>query len=114
MLEKPVELFVRKIMEDTDSAKLVFGNLCHGLHLRHITVNELHRNCALADRRGDPLDRTVSNVAHHEDTGNVALEQEGFAIQRPSFRTITVLAEIRSRQKEAQLIPLQSVLQPVR
>src|SRR5207247_5229266 len=49
-----------------------------------VLVDEAHRRRPVADRGGDPLDRTVAGVSGGEDAGHGGLEREGRPIERPS------------------------------
>ena len=59
------------------------------LLLAQVLVDEGDRHAALADRRGDALDRAEADVAAREDAGDARLEQVGVALelQRPAART---------------------------
>ena len=49
-----------------------------------VLVHEGDRHAALADRRGDALDRAEAHVAAGEDAGHARLQQVGIAVVRPA------------------------------
>src|SRR5664280_1730651 len=114
VFEEPVQLLVRKIVEDFHGAKFFSGDVRHRLYLRHITVDELHRNRSLAYRRGNSLDGTVPYVTHYKHTGYAALQQKRIAVEQPLRRKLSVLQQVWPRQNKSPLIAGNSPLQPVR
>src|ERR1022692_785594 len=91
MFEEPVQLLVRKIVEDLHSTKLFSGDVRHWVHIRHITGDELHGNCSLAYRRGNTLDGSVPYVAHYKHARHAALQQKRIAVELPLRRKLSVL-----------------------
>ncbi len=69
-------------------------------------MDELHRNRSFADSGSYPLHRTVAHVADGKETGNIGLQQEGIAVERPSFGALPVSNEIGACQEETALVAL--------
>src|ERR1700732_3985535 len=55
------------------------GKLTHYLNMRQVLVDERDRDRALADARGDALDRAAAHVAGHEHARHAGLQQERLA-----------------------------------
>src|SRR5260370_9912762 len=84
------------------------------LYLAQILMNELYRNRTFADPRGDPLHRSVANIANSKNSWNIGLKQEGVSLQRPSLRTVSTPQKIGTRQNKPTLVALNYICQPIR
>src|SRR5260370_22113756 len=76
-------------------------------------MNELHRYRSFADTRSDALHGTMPHIAHRKDSGNICFEQEGIPVERPPLGTFSVANKIGPRQKEAPLVSLDQISQPI-
>src|SRR4051812_27534356 len=82
------------------------GDLLGGEEL----VNELDRDRALTDRRGDAVHRAVPDVARREDPGDAGFQRERAACERPTGPAV----DVRAGPDEPAGPPRQLVRQPVR
>src|SRR3954464_15871537 len=77
-------------------------------------MNELHSHRAFTNAGGHALDRTVPDIAHREQAGNIRFQKEGVALQRPGLRTLTFPEYVRTSEDKAAVISLYDVTQPIR
>jgi len=71
-------------------------------------MHEGDGHAAVADRRGDALDRAGADVAAGEDPGHARLEQVRVALERPAARR----AHVGAREDVAALVQRDSVGKP--
>ena len=67
-------------------------------------VRHLDRNGAITDRRGDPVDGSVPNVADGKDAGQAGFPRKRRAAQWPIRRGRPVLEKVLPGQDVAELI----------
>src|SRR5215471_4482330 len=84
------------------------------LYLAKILMDELHRDRALAHSGGHSLNGPVTNISHSKQPGNVRLQQEGIALQRPPLRSSAIPQKVRSSQNKSAFGALDAVSQPIR
>ena len=48
-------------------------------------MDKLHSHCPLANTGGDTLDGTVPHISSSEDAGDTGLQEEKFAVKRPTL-----------------------------
>src|ERR1043166_2831043 len=72
-------------------------------------MDELDRDRALADGRGDAVHRALPDVPCGEDTRHVGLERERAAFERPGL----VVLDIRSSENEPAVPPRELLWEPV-
>ena len=78
-----------------------------------VAVGESHGHRALADGRGDPLDRVGAYVAGDEHAGDAGLQRPRVAVQRPAARPLPVDEQVGAGEQEAALVALERAGQPV-
>jgi hypothetical protein len=76
-------------------------------------VDELDGYGALADPRGDALDRAVAYVPSDEHARYVGLKEVRVAIQSPALGSLAVLHEVGTRQDEPAFVAFYNPIQPV-
>ncbi len=69
-------------------------------------MNELDCDGAFAHAGCYALHRTISHVAHREDTRDVRLKQAGIALKRPALGPLAGFEQIRTREYKPSLIAL--------
>src|SRR5438067_13153294 len=76
-------------------------------------MEELDRHRALADRRGDPLDRVGTHVAGGEHTGRAGLEVVRVTVTVPAPRPFPVQDQVRAGEHEPSRITLDHSVEPL-
>ena len=76
-------------------------------------MDELDRDRSFANSRCNSLHRSVAHIPDCKDTGNVGFEQEGIALERPTFGMLSVTNQIGTGQQKTALITLHEVSEPV-
>src|ERR1700676_1434966 len=61
---------------------------------RQVPVHERYGHCALANCGGTAFHRTVTNVTHSEETGNVGFQVVWITIERPAGRPPPVAKQV--------------------
>src|SRR5579859_7595046 len=75
-------------------------------------MDKLHGDRAFANTRRYPLDRPEPDVAHHENSRYIGLQQAWLAIEGPAFRPPSVPHQFRTGQDEPSLITLNDAVEP--
>src|SRR5580765_1246331 len=83
------------------------------LYLAQVLVNELHGYRALTYTRRDALYRTVADIAHGKQAGNVCFQQEGIPVQSPSLGALAVPDEVGAGQDKAAFVALHQFAHPI-
>src|SRR6188474_583399 len=76
-------------------------------------MHERDRNRSLAHARRHTLDRTVPNVTHDKDAGNICLQEPWLAIEFPAVGPFAAACELRTGIDKAQVVALDDVCEPV-
>src|SRR4029077_8624560 len=82
------------------------------LHLGQILMHELHDDGALADAGGDTLHRAVAHVTDDKNARNIGFEQAGIAVERPAFRALAIVEQVRTGQDDPALIAHHQRVEP--
>jgi hypothetical protein len=77
------------------------GSLCGFLK---VAMHEGDRHCALAHGRRNPLDRVATHVPGSERAWHACFKIEGRPFERPGFRRLTTLQQVRAGHQIADLI----------
>src|ERR1700738_5086633 len=72
---------------------------------RQVPVHERYGHCALANCRGTAFHRTVTNVPHSEETGNVGFQVVRITIERPAGRLPPVAKQVGTCHQVTTLVP---------
>ena len=64
-------------------------------------MNELHSHRALAHAGGYALHRTVADISHGKQAGNIGLQQKRIAVERPPLGPLSIAYQIRAGQDKA-------------
>src|SRR5437868_3832182 len=74
--------------------------------LRQTAVDQCHGHGSLADGRGAPLDRSMPHITRREETGQVGLERQRLALQRPPSEEPLSSGEIAPRYQISAVVAL--------
>src|SRR5437879_1089669 len=76
-------------------------------------MNELDGDRAFTNTRRYTLHRTAPYITHREYSRHIGFEQTRIAVESPRSGTAAVSDQVRSREDEATLVPLQDTFEPV-
>src|SRR5689334_24084105 len=77
-------------------------------------MHELDDYGTFTDAGGHALYRAAADIAHHENSRDIGLQQTGVAIQRPRSGPFAIAKEFRAGKDEAALIALDQLSEPLR
>src|SRR5215469_8239428 len=77
-------------------------------------MDELHSNGAFSHPRGHPLHRAMAHIPDGEDSRNIGFEQEGIALERPPFRPLATMYQVRAGPDETTVVPFYHTTEPIR
>jgi len=69
-------------------------------------MDELDRRGAFPDRRGNPLDRPVADVARGEHAGEAGLQPERRALERPTRRRLAGSEQVAAGEDVPAVVTL--------
>src|SRR5215213_11829197 len=76
-------------------------------------MHERDRNRSLAHTRCHTLHRTVPDITHDKDSGNVRFQKSWVAIELPTVWAFAITCELRAGIDKATFIALHDVCEPV-
>src|SRR5215469_12938747 len=76
-------------------------------------MDELHSNGAFSHPRGHPLHRAMPHIPDGEDSRNIGFEQKGIALERPPFRPLATMYQVRAGQDETTVVPFYHTTEPI-
>ena len=76
-------------------------------------MDELHSHGTFPNARSYALNGAMSDVSNGKNSGNVRLQQEGIALESPSFWPLAVPEQIGAGADESTFIAFDYVAQPV-
>jgi len=81
-------------------------------YLAQVSMDELHSHCPLANTGSDTLDGAVPHISSGEDAGDTGLQEERFAVKRPTLWRLSLVYQVGTSENEALLVTLHHTLQP--
>ncbi len=64
-------------------------------------MDKLNGHCPLADAGGDALDGAVPHISGGEDTRDAGLQEERFAVKRPTLWQLSLAQQVRSPSRRS-------------
>ena len=81
-------------------------------YLAQVSMDELHSHRPLANTGGDALDGAVPHISSSEDAGDTGLQEERFAVKRPTLWRLSLVYQVGTSENEALLVTLHHTPQP--
>ena len=72
-------------------------------------MDELHRHRSFAHSGSHALHRTMAHIAHGKNAGNIGLQQERIALERPALGALPVPYEVGTGQDETAFVALDQI-----
>ena len=70
-------------------------------YLAQVSMDELHSHCPLANTGGNALDGAVPHISSGEDAGDTGLQEERFAVKRPTLWRLSLVYQVGTSENEA-------------
>ena len=72
-------------------------------------MDELHGHRSFADSGSHAFHRTVPHIAHGKKAGNIGLQQERIAVERPALGALAVPYQVGAGEDESALVALDDI-----